>query len=353
MEQKILTIQSKFYSKYFSFFILFFLVIIFPGCSQQEVLKSYEFTGTTMGTIYSIKIIEKKEASDLESLKIKIDSLLIQVNLQMSTYIDSSEISQFNMLKDTTWFNVSKDFSLVMNQALRISKLTNGYYDVTVGPLVNLWGFGTDRKTKIIPTDEEINIAKKKIGYNYLKVDTVNFKIKKTNKNLYCDLSSIAKGFGVDKVGEFLEEQGLFNYMVEIGGEVRTKGKNQFSEKWHIGISNPNATDLQQVVNLSGESIATSGDYLNYFEKDGIRYSHLINPKTGKPITHNLASVSVIHEECTIADAFATVIDIMGPEKGMELAQKEKLSVFMIVRKKNKFIELSTKSFEKYFSEGK
>lgn len=338
------------FQKFLSILVLLFF---FFACKSEVSLKNYEFSGSTMGTTYSIKIIETKDIDNEEALKESIDSLLVDVNKQMSTYIDSSEISQFNQLKDTSWFNVSKDFALVINEGLRISRLTNGDYDITVGSLVNIWGFGKDRKVEIVPTDKEINKAKKNIGFRYLQVDTTNFRIKKTNTNLYCDLSSIAKGFGVDKVAEFLEKMNHLNFMVEIGGEVRTRGKNQFNDKWHIGISSPNATDLQQVVNLSGASIATSGDYLNYFEKDELRYSHLINPKTGKPITHNLASVSVIHKNCAIADAFATAIDIMGSQKGMELAEKEKLSVFMIVRKDNKFVELSTKSFKKYLNKGK
>jgi thiamine biosynthesis lipoprotein len=309
--------------------------------------------GQTMGTTYSIKIVRQHAKTKELKIQFRIDSVLIDINKKMSTYLDDSELTKFNNSKDTNWIKVSQDLVIVISQALEVSEASGGFYDITVGPLVNLWGFGPVFKNKKIPSPDEIEERKKSIGYHNILVDVENSKIKKKKKNIYCDLSSIAKGYGVDKVAMLLEKVGIKNYMVEIGGEVKTKGKNAKNEKWRIGIATPTNVGLQNIVNLSNYSMATSGDYLNYFEENGVRYSHTINPKTGKPITHKLASVSVIHDECSYADAFATAIDVMGPEKGYKFALQRNLPIFMIVRENNSFVEKMTPQFKNFITKGK
>lgn len=327
-------------------------IIFFWSCAQENKSISYSISGSTMGTSYSVKFIDSDEKVILAKIQTKVDSVLNVVNQQMSTYIKNSEISLFNSLKDTSWFKVSKDVALVMHEARKLYEDTDGIYDITVGPIVNLWGFGPDLSTNSIPSNKEIRKVKQKVGASKLFVDTDKSRIRKSIPDLYCDLSSIAKGFGVDKIGLLLEKYKITNYMVEIGGEVRTKGLNENKENWRIGISTPLSNGLQKIISLTDISVATSGDYLNYFEKNGIRYSHLIDIRTGRPIKHSLASVSVLHANCSTADAIATAINVMGPDLGYKFALEKKLPIFMIVREGQEFIEKMTPQFEKYIYEG-
>ena len=329
-------------------YVLFFFILIAYSCSNNPGEKLLVFDGYTMGTTYSIKIV-KDINSKIEYAGIKpvVDSLLKGVNHQMSTYIEDSEISCFNKSEAGKWFPVSKDLSLVINTAKKISELSGGAFDITVGPLVNLWGFGPEKKNYELPDSVEITKRKRIVGYEKLHISSDSAALKKDVDELYCDLSAIAKGFGVDEVGEYFEKLGINNYMVEIGGEVTTRGFNASNEPWKIGITTPDSpSGIQEVVSLSNLSMATSGDYRNYFEKDGVRFSHTIDPRTGKPITHNLASVTVIHENCMTADAAATAIDVLGPDDGMELGNKMGLAVYMILRAEDGFIERMNSSFK-------
>jgi thiamine biosynthesis lipoprotein len=330
--------------------------IIFINCINSNPSENLMvLDGSTMGTYYSIKLIKSDIASSkktAENIQAGVDSLLIVVNQQMSTYIDDSEISRFNQYKNTDWFPVSADLRYVIEKAIQISKLSGGAFDITVGPLVNLWGFGTEERIQKIPTNEEIQERMAFIGYQNLSVKKSPSSIKKREISLYCDLSAIAKGFGVDKITEYLDLLTIHNYLIDIGGEIRTRGRNQQGLLWKIGISTPDDKfGIQKVVLLENKAVATSGDYRNYFESDGQRYSHTIDPTTGRPIAHKLASVTVLHDTCMIADALATAIDVMGPDKGYEFAIAQELPVFMIVRENDRFVEKMTPGFEKYLSQ--
>lgn len=330
----------------------FFLVqiLFLLGCSDSQEIKS--INGATMGTWYNIKYIpSNKEGLDNSDLvKAGVDSTLEHVNQQMSTYDPNSEISIFNSSGDTTWHPVSTDFANVVSIAQLISDQSDGAFDITVGPLVNLWGFGPGNRERVIPDEDDIQLARKLVGHKNLLVRINPPALKKKIPGLYVDLSSIAKGYGVDRVGDFLESRGLHRYMVEIGGEIKTSGSND-GNPWKIGIQTPDETQgLEAILKLNGESVATSGDYHNYFEQDGRRYSHTIDPKSGRPITHKLASISVIYPNCTGADAYATAIDVLGPTLGLEFARKMKLSAFFIVKGEGKFEERMTRSFNQYLS---
>ena len=331
-----------------SFFFIFTLFLI-DNCADRDQKSDnlMEIHGATMGTTYMVKIVKpgdeltKKVNSDIENL-------LKKVNQQMSTWIEDSEISLFNRYKESQWFEVSSDTALVIAEALRVSKESGGAFDITVGPLINLWGFGPEGTVKKIPGEEQIKKLMEETGYQKLSVRLSSPAIKKEEAGVYCDLSAIAKGFGVDQVAGYLDSQGFSHYLVEIGGEVRAKGLNQKNQIWRVAIASPGphgGSPYQKIIRLKDVSMATSGDYFNYFEKDGVRYSHTIDPTTGKPITHKLASVTVIHESCMTADAMATAIDVLGPEKGYELALEENLPVFMIIRGKDGFIERMTPRF--------
>jgi len=331
--------------------ILFIIILLTAGCEKKPIpweLKS--ITGKTMGTTFNIKIVDDKNLSiDYKSLESEINELLIEINLQMSTYIQDSEISRFNNYDSTGWFNISYEFAFLLNTALQVSSLSVGTFDITVGPLVNLWGFGPELKNPEVPGVKELLEAKSKTGYKLIAVNVDTPAVRKDKPEVYLDMSAIAKGYAVDKVAELLSSKKIINYMVEIGGEVRTAGKNNQDEFWKIGIETPDSpANIQKVISIRDYSIATSGDYNNYFEENGIRYSHTIDPRTGMPITHKLASVTVIHSNCALADAYATAINVMGPTVGYDFALKENLIIYMIVKEETGFIEKLTPQFSKF-----
>ena len=320
------------------------------GCQDQLVTIS----GPTMGTTFQVKIVQSEITMDLDVLEREINARLTEVNRQMSTYRDNSEISQFNRARSTDWFGVSSDFAYVLHIAREISTWSDGAFDVTIGPLVNLWGFGPSAIPDRVPSPDSIEAAKTLVGYKKIRVDLSAPAIKKEIPEVYCDLSAIAKGFGVDRVASYLDSLGINRYFIEIGGELRTKGHNHLRQLWRIGIASPAGQgELQKALALDNMSMATSGDYHNYFERDGVRYSHTIDPRTGQPITHALASVSVIHKSCAYADGLATAINVMGPETGFAYAEKRNLAVFMIVRQGNRFVEKMTESFEELLKKPK
>ncbi len=330
-------------------FLFLFFVLFVSACQSNNGANLKEFTGATMGTSYSIKIVNFPVNIDLDTLFSEITGKLEKINNLMSTYKKDSELSRFNQYKKTTWFNVSKETESVISEAINVADLTSGAFDITVGPLVNLWGFGPKSMPEKIPSSNDINKIKNEIGFMKIKTKNNPPAVKKELPDIYIDLSGIAKGFGVDYVAEFLETKGIGHYMVEIGGEVRAKGKNQKNMFWKIGIEKPDSSkrNIQRVINLSGLGMATSGDYRNYFEQNGKRYSHMIDPKTGYPITHTLASVTVLDPKCMKADALATGLMVLGFEKAYALAIKEKLVVFFIIKEQTRFIEKFTPEFKK------
>ena len=321
--------------------ILIFAII---GCQDQLVTIS----GPTMGTTFQVKIVQSEITLDLVVLEREINTRLEEVNRQMSTYRDNSEITQFNRSPSTDWFAVSSDFAYVLHIAREISTWSDGAFDVTIGPLVNLWGFGPNAIPERVPSPDSINAHRALVGYEKIHIDLSAPTIKKEIPEIYCDLSAIAKGFGVDRIASYLDSLGINHYFIEIGGELRTKGHNHLRQLWRIGIASPAGQGkLQKALALDNISMATSGDYHNYFERDGVRYSHTIDPRTGRPITHALASVTVLHKSCAYADGLATAINVMGPETGFAFAEKHNLAVFMIVRQGDGFVEKMTDSFEK------
>jgi thiamine biosynthesis lipoprotein len=305
-----------------------------------------------MGTSYSVKIALTEDAPDIDAvvLKNKIDSVLVEVNNQMSTYIPESEISRFNRYDKTDWFNISNDFAFVLDESIKLGKLTGGSLDITIGPVVNIWGFGPDQRPRTVPSDDEIITNMKLVGIDNLEVKLDPPSVRKKITGIKVDLSATAKGYGVDKVLELLKELGYKNIMVEIGGEVRTLGYNNKNEFWNIGISSPNQSgEINRVVKLSNSAMATSGDYWNYFEENGLRYSHTIDPITGRPITHKLASVTIFDSTCLRADGLATGIFVMGPEKGYDFAVRMELPVYLIVKTDNGFKEIKSPKFIELF----
>lgn len=311
----------------------FLFLVLLAGCSRGPAV--WRFQGSTMGTTYHVTVVDAPEDVSEEALDAGIEQRLETVNRLMSTYRDDSEVSIFNRMPAGDWVPVSSATAGVVAVALDIYRLSGGAFDVTVGPLVDLWGFGARGGAgERVPGAEEIEAARALTGSDALHVRFDPAALMKDAPR-QIDLSAIAKGFGVDEVAHWLEQQGVRDYMVEVGGEVRAAGRNPRGEKWRIGIEAPELLrgQVARAIGISAKSVATSGDYRNYFEVDGKRYSHTIDPATGRPVEHALASVTVVSDNCTLADALATAIDVMGPERGMALAEREGIAVFMLVRK--------------------
>jgi thiamine biosynthesis lipoprotein len=308
--------------------------------------------GQTMGTIFQVKIVQDDSIRiDKNFLQNEISEILKKVNSRMSTYIEDSEISLFNNYNNTDWYSISEDFAFVLERALEISKQSSGTFDITVGKLVNLWGFGSELKEHTVPDNDQLAALMAITGYQHLEVRLEPPSVKKDIPELYIDLSAIAKGFGVDKIAEYLDSKNVDNYLVEIGGEVRSSGTNQKNEPWKVGIEYPDSPlSIYEVISLGSYSIATSGDYHNYFENNGIRYSHTIDPRTGMPISHKLASVTVVYKSCTLADAYATAINVLGPESGISFALEHKLPAYLIVREEDGFIVKKTPQLDKFLN---
>lgn len=332
------------------------LAFFISSCSEPASKdKLVVMQGKTMGTYYQVTMVlseqqQNDDAFKLSALQIEIDQKLELVNDQMSTYRPDSELSSFNQAEKS--FTVSPATAYVVQSSLALYELSDGAFDVTVGPLVNLWGFGPDKKPNKIPTDEQIATQNKRVGSQYLSLEGNT--LYKTNPDLYVDLSSIAKGYGVDVVAEYLQEIGINNYLVDIGGELRANGTKPENSQWTLAIERPvSGQNVQRLIQIGDNAIATSGDYRNYYEFDGIRYSHTIDPSTGKPINHNLVSVTVIHESSMFADGLATVITVLGPEAGLVFAKQNKLAAFLLVKSDDDFVEHFTDEFKPYLLEEK
>ncbi len=288
-----------------------------------------------MGTTYSITLVSPPDNLVQTDLQKDIDDLLNSLNQQMSTYISTSEIMRFNEAPIDQWQKVSPEFLDVVVLSQKISGLTNGRFDITVGPLVELWGFGKKQhkgEASQIPDAIEIDAAKSRVGWQNLTTNIESQSIKKSIP-LWLDVSAVAKGYAVDKLAELLQQQySVESFLAEIGGEMRVHGKNPQKKQWRIGIEKPALLqkEAQELVQLTNKAIATSGDYRNYFEEGGQRFSHTIDPLTGRPVKHTIASVTVIADTTAEADALATGLNVLGEQAAITLATKENVAAYFI-----------------------
>ncbi|MDD1783451.1 FAD:protein FMN transferase [Enterovibrio sp. ZSDZ35] len=323
-------------------------VLLLAGCDKTP--EQVHLTGSTMGTYYSIKYLPEEGVPSSKEVQAEIDKRLELVNDQMSTYRKDSELSVFNQHKGNDPVAVSADTAKVVAEAIRINKLSDGALDVTVGPLVNLWGFGPEGRPNRVPSDEQIAARRAMTGIEHLSVEGNS--LIKTNPALYVDLSSIAKGFGVDVVANYLSELGIKNYLVEIGGELQLKGINAEGQPWRIAIEKPTNEQqtVQEIIAPGDMAIATSGDYRNYFEENGVRYSHTIDPKTAEPIRHRLVSVTVLDKSCMTADGLSTSFMVLGADKALKVANSENIPAFFIVKTDNGYKEIASDAFKQYLS---
>lgn len=304
-----------------------------PGVRPRE----FAFGGPTMGTRYTAKIAATRltptaQAAAREAVRLALET----VTLRMSTYLPDSELTRLNRHAVEAPFALSPDTLAVLELAQQASERSGGAFDVTVGPVVDAWGFGPSKLNQV-PPDEALRALGARVGYRMLALDARAGSVTKARPDVRADLSGVAKGFGVDQAARALEALGFEDYLIEAGGEVRTRGRNGADEPWQIGIERPDAAPPQVhcIVPLSGLAMATSGDYRIFFEQAGRRYSHEIDPRTGAPIRHGLASATVVAPECGFADAMATALIVLGPERGLALAEREALAAYFIVRERD------------------
>ena len=322
------------------------LAALTTACSIDNLEP--KILGNTMGTTYSVQWHPQELSAS--QLKQKIDTRLLEINAVMSTYDETSELSQFNHSREAGWHAVDSTLAELVELSMHINKNSRGAFDITVGPLVNLWGFGPDQVELTLPNSTEIDIAARSVGSQYLRVRPSPPALMKDISDLYVDLSAIAKGYGVDEVAKILDQAGVENYMVEIGGEVKCKGVGHHGDPWRIGIETPKFErgEIQEILALDNISVATSGDYRNFIEYEGKYYSHTIDPTTGYPVTHNLKSITVAHPSAAHADAWATALLVLGPELALQIADQQQLPILMITREQSGYKTTSNQLMHTY-----
>lgn len=328
-------------------FLLLLPALALAACGDSR-LPQLELTGSAMGTTFKVVLVEPPETLATDALEGDIVASLRDVDGLASTWRDDSELSMFNANPSIDWVVVSAEFCDVLQQATAVSRETDGAFDVTVGPLVNLWGFGPDGQVLEPPTDEAITTAMQSVGFDKLETDCDDGLIRKASPSLYVDLSGWAKGYAVDEIARLLDANGLENYLIEIGGEIRVNGHNSENRKWAIAVEAPSTSERipHAVLRVTDTSVATSGDYRNYFAYDGAHYSHTIDTRTGRPVMHDLAAVTVVNPSTAYADAMATALLVLGPEAGPSLATKLGIAGYFLVRSQTGIHEITTPVFD-------
>ncbi|MEP2706364.1 MAG: FAD:protein FMN transferase [Roseibium sp.] len=296
-----------------------------------------ELSGSTMGTNYSVTALDHGKNVDKAALHKALEASLLDVNAHMSNWDATSEVSRFNAFKSTDPVNISDGLSKVIRASRDINQASDGQFDITLGPVIEAWGFGAKTINKDVSSDSgAIAAAFETAGQTQgLKLDGNTLQKSHPDTEIY--LPSIGKGYGVDQLAAVVESFGLTDYMVEIGGDIYVSGRNADSMDWQIGIETPDSISQKafQVAKVSNMGMATSGDYRNYFERDGQRFSHIIDAHTGQPIKHQTASVTVLADNTMLADAWSTALLVLGTKRGLEIANQRDLAVLFIDRNAN------------------
>lgn len=327
--------------------LAFFFFVV--NSEDDDILQ---LSGYTMGTTFRLQFIGIPDNAGVNQIEDDVARLLERLDREIfSTYAEQSELSTFNRAPIGQPVKVSGELLEVVLLAREVSEFTGGAFDVTVGPLVNLWGFGPQMTQDQVPSDEQISLARQKVGFEHLRIDQEQSTLTR-EADIYVDLSGIAKGYVVDQVAAYFDSIELDSYFLEVGGEIKIKGVKPDGEFWIPAVERPvdTAPQVYEILNSRGEelAIAGSGDYRNYFETEGVRYSHEIDPRSGQPISHNLAAVYVIDKETARADALATSLMVLGYEAGMELARTAGLAVYFIVRENDDFTSYFSEQFARY-----
>ena len=315
------------------------LLMLLSGCSDSPPdTKPVRIQGQTFGTFYQVSLATDLDEARKSGLRRRLEEELDRVDRQMSTYRDDSDLNRLNRANVGEWVPLPEPVIRLLARSRKISGATGGAFDVTVGGLVNLWSFGPEARPREKPSDQLLQQRLDQVGFRKLEIDGEADRARRLS-DVYVDLSAIAKGYAVDRLATVLEDAGYEAYLVNIGGDLLARGRKRSGEHWRIGIELPR--DAEQVARhalpLEDMSLATSGDYRNYFEANGRRYSHTIDPRDGRPVQHRLASASVFHPENTMADALATAFMVMGTEEALAHARRREIGVLLIERRDGGF----------------
>ncbi|MGP9631962.1 FAD:protein FMN transferase [Halomonas sp. AOP43-A1-21] len=331
------------------------VLLLLVGCSEKDrpLESPVRLEGGIFGTFYQVSISDPLTQGEAEALEAGFLAELESVDAAMSTYRDDSELSVFNQAPINEWQPLSNALIEVLAISRSIAEASSGAFDITIGDLVNLWSFGPEARPKEVPSEQMLAQRLAQVGFDAVQVDTQSMQARR-ERDVYIDLSGVAKGHGTDRVAAYLDQQGIEGYLINLGGDMLAHGYRDDNETpWRVGIETPQdgAPQAQHILPLHNMSVATSGDYRNYFEVDGRRFAHTIDPRTGQPVTHNLASVSVFHPSNAWADAWATALLVVGSEAGMEMALANNLSVLMLIREGDHWQSIVSPAFVDYFGE--
>lgn len=335
--------------------------LLLAGCDNASTPTSPTQTATvlegkTMGTFWRVSVvdIDKKRADELRE---KIQTQLDGDDQLLSTWKNDSALMRFNLSSSTAPWPVTEAMADIVTESLRIGQKTQGAMDVTIGPLVNLWGFGPEKQPVNTPTQEQIDAAKAKTGLQHLTVINTAGRqyLQKDLPELYVDLSTVGEGYAADHLARLMGQEGISRYLVSVGGALSSRGMNAEGRPWRVAIQKPTDKEnaVQAIVDINGHGISTSGSYRNYYELDGQRISHVIDPQTGRPITHKLVSVTVIAPTALEADAWDTGLMVLGPEKAKEVVREQGLAVYMIMKEDDNFTTWMSPQFNAFLVNGK
>lgn len=314
--------------------------VLFSGCDSATTPATPASTATvldgkTMGTFWRVSVIGVDEAK-AQALRAKVQAQLDADDRLLSTWKNDSALMRFNHATDTRPWPVSEAMADIVTLSLRIGAKTHGAMDITVGPLVNLWGFGPDKQPVATPDAQAIAAAKARTGLQHLQVINQSGRqfLQKDIPDLFVDLSTVGEGYAADHLARLMEQEGISRYLVSVGGALVSRGMNGEGKPWRVAIQKPTDREnaVQAIVDINGHGISTSGSYRNYYELDGKRISHVIDPQTGQPITHKLVSVTVIAPTALEADGWDTGLMVLGPEKAQQVVREQGLAVYMIVK---------------------
>ncbi|MEO3725710.1 FAD:protein FMN transferase [Pseudomonas syringae] len=324
--------------------ILVLLGGVLSGCGNGDSLEA--FGGPTMGSTYSIKYVRHASLPAPQEVRVEVEKILADVDRQMSTYRADSDISRFNALPADRCQVMPAPILELIRVGEQLSRQSEGSYDLTVEPLMNLWGFGPQGREEKVPDAAALAEVRQKVGHQHLRIDGDRLC---KDAAVEVDFNSIAAGYAVDTIAARLEAQGIHDYLAEATGELKASGKKLDGSPWRIALEEPRDDQqvAERIINVDGYGLSTSGDYRNYFQQDGRRYSHTFDARTGAPVLHDLASVTVIHPSALMADGLSTLLLILGPERAWDYAEKHDIGAFFVIRADTGFVTRTSHAFER------
>ncbi|MEJ5058005.1 MULTISPECIES: FAD:protein FMN transferase [unclassified Pseudomonas] len=320
------------------------LMGMLSACGNDDSMES--FGGPTMGSTYSIKYVRHADLPAPVDVQAEVEKVLTEVDQQMSTYRSDSDIERFNALPAHRCQKMPAPILELVRVGEQFSVQSEGSFDLTVEPLLNLWGFGPQAREEKVPTAQALAEVRQRVGHNHLRIDGDELC---KDAAVEVDFNSIAAGYAVDRIAARLEALGIHNYLTEATGELKAAGRKLDGSPWRIALEEPRDDQqvAERIIAIDGYGLSTSGDYRNYFVQGGQRFSHTFDARTGAPVSHTLASVTVIHPSALMADGLSTLLLILGPERGWDYAEKHDIGAFFVIRADTGFVTRSSHAFER------